>query len=572
MTGVLADQPANAVHALRGMWRKAARRLQRGPVTRWRFIGPTPDHILVAPPDLRMADAHLAQEMLHGRFILSGKTLNAGRQSPFTADPPSVQWEMALHNFRWLRHIREESSAESEALARRLTADWLRLFSRNLNGLAWDADITARRCIAWMQHSTTLLKNADLAFYEELLKSLAVQLRYLRAVTPGMETGEAKLRCRIALAFAALCLPVSQSRVNSATRNLERELKLQILPDGIHISRNPETVLEVLTDLLPLRQTYASQSEAPPQGLVSAIERLMPALRFFRHRDGALANFNGSGYAMQERLAAVLRYDDSGGSPLSAAPHGGYQRLSEGGVTLIADTGALPPAGADQDAHGGCLSFELSSGRHRYVVNGGTDWLSPPDYRLLARSTAAHSTATVNDSSSVRFTRLSADQPWRDAEILAGPRKVISNRLDSEEGPGFTASHDGYARRFGIIHKRSIVMAHGGSVIAGTDAFPGTDGYPVRNKGKDLVTIRFHLSPQVEVSANEDGQLMLLAGSDDTWVFTCNEVAPATAESLFFAGITGPQKNRMIVLEFHASELPEVNWQFTRTGLGNWSR
>ena len=346
----------------------------------------------------------------------------------------------------------------------------------------------------------------------------------------------------------------------------------QILPDGIHVSRNPETVLEILTDLLPLRQTYASRSQAPPQGLVSAIERMMPALRFFRHRDGALANFNGAGYAMQERLAAVLRYDDSGGSPLSAAPHGGYQRLSQGGVTLIADTGPLPPPGSEQGAHGGCLSFEMSSGRHRYVVNGGTDWLSPPHYRLLARSTAAHSTATVNDNSSIRLKSLQREGDWRDAEILSGPRRVSVARIDGEEGPGFSASHDGYARRFGIIHKRSINMAHGGSIIMGTDAFPAPDGFPARNREKDLVTLRFHLSPQVHVTANDDGQIMLMADNDDTWVFTCNEVAPSTAESLFFAGISGPQKTRMIVLEFHASDVPEVNWQFTRTGLGIWSR
>ena len=171
-----------------------------------------------------MGDGHLAQEMLHGRYILAGKTLIAGSQSPFTADPPSIQWEMALHNFRWLRHLREDSSLEGEALARRLVADWMRVFGRNFRDLAWEPDITARRCIAWMQHSTTLLKNADLAFYEEFLRSLAMQLRYLRAMSKGMVGGEEKLRCSIALAFGALSLPASQGRQNAATRNLERDL------------------------------------------------------------------------------------------------------------------------------------------------------------------------------------------------------------------------------------------------------------------------------------------------------------------------------------------------------------
>lgn len=557
---------------MRTMVRKAAKRLQRGPVVKWRFTGPTPDRILVAPPDLRMADAHLAQEMLEGRYSLSGKTLNAGQQSPFSAEPPSLQWETALHQFRWLRHLNAIDSEQAGALARKLAGEWIRLHGTQLRAAGFTPDTTARRCIAWMQHSTVLLKNAELGFYEAFLKSLAMQLRYLRAVTGSLDTGEAKLRCRIALAFGTLCLPSSPGRLATATRNLERELKLQILPDGVHVSRNPEAVLELLTDLLPLRQTFASQSEAPPHELVAAIDRMMPALRFFRHRDGALANFNGSGYALQERIAAVLRYDDSGGSPLSAAPHGGYQRFAEGGVTVIADTGGLPLRGAEEAAHGGCLSFEMSSGRHRYVVNCGTDWLSPAQYRQIARTTAAHSTATVQDSSSIRFLPIDDAPDGRDAEVLSGPHKVLVKRADSEDGPGFEASHDGFARRFGIVHRRSVQMTHGGSIIMGCDTFVGTDGYPVRNAAKDLVTIRFHLSPQVHVIANDDGQIMLMADQDDTWVFTCNEVAPATSESLFFAGISGPQKTRMIVLEFHAGDVPEVNWQLTRTGLGAWSR
>ena len=43
-------------------------------------------------------------------------------------------------------------------------------------------------------------------------------------------------------------------------------------------------VMELLADLLPLRHTYANQAETPPDALINAIERMLPALRFFRHR------------------------------------------------------------------------------------------------------------------------------------------------------------------------------------------------------------------------------------------------------------------------------------------------
>ncbi len=519
-----------------------------------------------------MADAHLASEFYAGRYPFVGKTVDTGGLSPFDVNPPNADWAAALHNFRWLRHMREAGTDLAAMQARRLVRDWIDKYGSTFEGLPWEPDIVAKRTIAWMQHSGTLLRNSEMDFYQQFLRSLAIQLRYLKTVTPSLDTGETKLRCRIALVFAALSLPVSQSRLQRATQRLEAELQQQVLADGIHISRNPEAVLELLTDLLPLRQTYATQSENPPTILIATIERMLPALRFFRHRDGALANFNGAGYAMQERMAAVLRYDDTGGRPLSVSPHSGYQRLAMGSVTLIADTGTPPPIGASDEANAGCLSFELSSGRHRYVINAGTDRFGHADLRLISRTTAAHSTATINDTSSCQFATGNSAKTLYGTPIIAGPRKVTMQRLEEEDAQGFIASHDGYLKPFHTIHTRQILMSHGGSVVAGMDKFAGPDGYPVRNTKKDLVTIRFHLHPQVNVTFNDEAQITLSAERDDTWVFTCNEIAPTIAESMFFAGISGPQKTKMLVLEFHASEIDIVNWQFTRTGLGNWSR
>lgn len=572
MAGTLADKPRIIGLAAAGLWRRLSRRLRTGPIARWRFSGMSPDRVLIAPPDLRMADAHVAQEFYSGRYALSGKTVDTGGLSPFQIIPPSDEWAAALHNFRWLRHMREAGTGLAAAHARSLVSDWIRLHGRSIEGPTWDPDTVAKRTIAWLQHSGTLLRDSELTFYRTFLRSLAFQLRYLRTVAKGMDEGEPRLRARIALVFAALSLPVSNTRLSKATRNLSVELDRQILPDGIHISRNPETVLELLTDLLPLRQTYANQSETPPAALVAAIERLLPALRFFRHTDGSLARFNGAGFAMQERIAAVLRYDESAGAPLSSAPHSGYQRLTSGSVSLIADTGKPPPSSASQDAHAGCLSFEFSSGRHSWVVNAGVDHFGPAEFRTLSRTTAAHSTATVNDLSSCRFASRGKLSNLVGIPILAGPRQVPVNRQDSDDVQSFSASHDGYASNAGLAHQRQIALRHAGSVIAGRDSFVTPAGQPLRPGSKVGIDIRFHVHPKVRLAVNAEGLIELTANRDDTWVFTCTEIAPHTEDSVFFAGISGPQKTKMIVLQFATADHPEVNWQFTRTKLGYWSR
>jgi uncharacterized heparinase superfamily protein len=549
--------------AAREVWRRARRRLRAGPVYRWRYSGRTPERVLIAPPDLRLADPQIALEIYYGRFPLSGHVVETGGQSPFQIAVADRGWLKSLHGFRWLRHMRAADSELAAANARALVTDWIALHGNHISGVAWEPGTTAKRIIAWLQHSPVVLQGAEFPFYRLFLKSLAVQIRYLRSVAREMPDGKARLRARVALAFAALSLPAPQSALRGATRHLAEELDHQILPDGGHISRNPLAVLEILADLLPLRQTYANQAEPPPPALMGAIDRMLPALRFFRHQDGALARFNGMGATIHARIAAVLRHDDTIGQPLLHAPYSGYERLSIGNVTVIADTGPPPPVDVSDQAHAGCLSFELSSGRQHFVVNAGVDTYGGKEFRPLARATAAHSTATINDTSSARFSHSLHVGDLIGAPLTGGPRRVPCERLDESGRQGFVARHDGYAQRFGILHERELVLSAGGNLLSGRDRFAPAGGGPIRNSGRDHVAVRFHLHPDIRLFRNHQGHLVLTAEGGDSWVFSA-EIEPQVEESIYFAGLAGPKRTRQIVLAFKASEIADVHWQLAR--------
>jgi uncharacterized heparinase superfamily protein len=549
--------------AARQAWKRLRRRLRAGPAYRWRYTGRTPERLLIAPPDLRIADPQAAREIYHGRFLLAGHLVETGGQSPFHMDVRNQGWVEELHGFRWLRHLHAAQTELAAANARALVADWIALHGRRIAGVAWQPAVTARRIIASLQHAAIVLQAADLPSYRLYLKLLAMQVRYLRSVVAEMPDGEEKLRARIALAFAALSLPTSTATLRAATRNLSTELDHQILPDGGHISRNPRAIMELLADLLPLRQTYAIQAEPPPQALVGAVERMLPALRFFRHQDGSLARFNGMGITIHDRVAAILRQDDTGGAPLSHAPHSGYERLSMGATTVIADTAAPPPAELSNMAHAGCLSFELSSGRHQFIVNCGIDSFGAEAFRPLARATAAHSTATVNDTSQARFALPAGWDDWVGTPLVGGPRKVECRRIDGTGSQGFVASHDGYLSRFGLIHERELSISQEGTMVRGADRFlrPG-GGAPEQAA---MVAVRFHLHPDIELYRDDGGLLILAGDATDTWVFSCRGADPVVEESIFFAALAGPCRSRQIVLHFDARELPEVRWQLVRT-------
>jgi uncharacterized heparinase superfamily protein len=234
-------------------------------------------------------------------------------------------------------------------------------------------------------------------------------------------------------------------------------------------------------------------------------------------------------------------------------------------TTVIADTGTPHVPEAAIPAHAGCLSFELSCGRRMFIVNAGIDRHGPEEFRPLSRATAAHSTATLNDTSSCRFTTSPRLTRLIGASVITGPSTVTSKRTDATGRQGFVAAHDGYVPTFGILHERTLELSQDGDVLDGTDRFFRPDGAAPGER--DTVAIRFHVHPDIELLRDEAGRLVLAARDGLAWVFSCDGVEPVVEESIFFAGISGPRRNLQIVLAFQAGALPEVAWRLTRTTL-----
>ena len=117
-------------------------------------------------------------------------------------------------------------------------------------------------------------------------------------------------------------------------------------------------------------------------------------------------------------------------------PHTGFQRLDAGTTTIIMDTGKPPPPNVSQDAHAGCLSFELSSGPSRASSPiAACRRPAATTGARFARETAAHSTLTYHETSSCEFVALSAmKRLLQGAPIIAGPTNVEIYREATADG------------------------------------------------------------------------------------------------------------------------------------------
>src|SRR5256886_2536159 len=250
------------------------------------------DRVISAPHALRPADATRAAKIYAGRFVFAGKIVTCHGRSIFDLEPPSEDWEVALLGFGWLRHLRAADTALTRANARSLVDDWISNPARN-RPLERRADVMARRVISLLSQAPLVLSDTDGKFYRRYLRGLTREIRFLRYAMLDLPDGVPRLQVLVALCYASLCLANQARHIRGASRKLSDELLRQILPDGGHISRSPGALVELLSDLLPLRQTFAARNIAPPPALLNAIDRMMPMLRFFRHRDGSFALSNG---------------------------------------------------------------------------------------------------------------------------------------------------------------------------------------------------------------------------------------------------------------------------------------
>ena len=546
------------------------RRLILSSVAMISYPGSQAEQLLLAPQELRTADPSFATEVYNGHFGLAGKLAEMGAESPFEIRPPSASWARELYGFGWLRHLRAADSELSREQAKTIVHDFIRLKSQS-HPLAWQPEIVARRVISWLSNSVLILDAGEPEAYESFLKALTAQLRYLSTGYRDAPDGVPRLLSLMALLYGGLCIADQQPVVDRYTKPFCRELDRQILPDGGHISRNPEALIELLLDLLPLRQCFVARDRTPPKELTDAVDRIMPMLRFFRLGDGSMARFNGAGPTPTDALATVRAYDDVEGAPVRSAANSGYVRVEAGTTLLLCDHGPPPILPLTREAHAGFLSFEMSSGDAPMIINCGAPTPEFEDWRLFSRTTPAHSTLSLEDDSLAEFTMPAAGgEPAADT-TLEGPVNPQGAFFDQGEGGNLRikGSHDGYKERYGVSHSRQILIAPDGNLISSEDKLSTRGLKSSEGLIAGSYAVRFHLHPSVKAQMMGDGKsATLILRNGETWRLSANAEEMSVEESVLLADPRGPQMTSQVVLSGMMGEAHEVRivWNLEKTG------
>jgi uncharacterized heparinase superfamily protein len=422
-------------------------------------------------------------------------------------------WRYNQHYFDDLNAIDAETR---HAWHCALIEDWI---SHNLpaQGSGWEPYPLSLRIVNWVKWA---LSGGELS--PKALYSLAVQARWLTGRLEIHLLGNHLFANAKALLFAGLFFEGAEADGwrRKAIKILAREVPEQLLTDGGQFELSTmyhALALEDALDLLNVSKTFAASIGSHEYAQVHDL--LAPRLVAMRnwlqvmcHTDREIGFFNDAAIGIAPAVSEIDAYfmrcvTDVAPVRLAAVEHlaeSGYVRLAYGRAVALLDVARVGPDYLPGHAHADTLSFELSIGPNRVLVNSGTSCYGCSEERLRQRSTRAHNTVVINgqDSSEV----------WSGFRVA---RRAYPLGLQIEQATDSTfsqvrCSHNGYSRQLGKpVHHRTWCM--------------DTDGLSVTDRvvgPHERAHARFHFHPDVKVQIDSNksgGTATLPDGAVMTW-------------------------------------------------------
>ena len=161
------------------------------------------------------------------------------------------------------------------------------------------------------------------------------------------------------------------------------------------------------------------------------------------------------------------------------------------------DFGSTPDKKNSDNYQSGALSFEIISNNKKLICNSGYFQNYKHQLNSISKTSASHSTLIIANTSSVQFIK-QPDGPT----IINNKLEIFDKKIISEKNYwSVSASHNGYGKKFGIIHNRKIDFSHEEKKFIGIDTI-----FKKKKFKSTTFEVRFHLDPTSKVIKKQDGK------------------------------------------------------------------
>ena len=412
-----------------------------------------------------------------------------------------------LHSFLWLSKLDRKNS---KIVIKNIIKNWMdNFFDYEAN--VWEMEIVAKRIIAWLSNSDITLENSEKEYKKKFLVSLIKQSNFLLNNLHNLNYSSGKIICCAAIILSGIVFKENEFNFKVGLKELEKVIKNYFDDEGFPKTRNPEEVFISIKYLILIREWFKEAQKSIPDFLDDAIYKNGKCYSILTSINKEFPLFNGANEVNHKDYDVFLknlRYKFSNKNYEVS----NFFKIKKKKFEFFIDFGNPPPSNFGQNYQAGCLSFELTSSKQKIICNSGYGKYFSNNLALLSRSTAAHSTLYINDTSSCTFHKNNSINKVYGSSLIYKHKILEKNYMEDKDFYSLSAAHNGYEKKFGYIHKRLIKILKKRDKIYGCDELKKTNN--ITNNLNYF--IRFHIYPNTKIvkTKSEDSILISLPNGE----------------------------------------------------------
>jgi len=445
-----------------------------------------------------------------------------------------------LHNFCWLPALNIKTEKELGCL---IVDQWINNFS-NYNEKYWTLDVVTMRLIYWISSYEIIFKNSDLIFRSKVINNIVKQTKHLFKNISLVQNGVDKIKTLAALILVGNSFEQYEEYTQYGLKNLEDELGNFINKDGFVKSKNPEDLFWTLYFLVLIKEWLTLSRKQTPAFINIYINSLGICFKFLRFSNGDLPLFNGANHINTEKFYEFL---ESRGYEFENMENifCGYAKIKSKKIELFMDANNPSSILHSRNYQAGPLSFELASNGVKFICNSGSGKNLGKELSYLSSSTAAHSTVTINDTSSCIFQKNALIRKYFGNSLIEKHNIIKKEFKNDKEFIQCIVAHDGYEKRFKILHERQITLFKIKNHIEGIDSLKCKN---LENKNLTF-SVRFHIHPDIRITKTMGNDILLSSNKGEGWIFRSPQIPTKIEKNLYFGNPDNIKESSFILLE-----------------------
>ena len=389
---------------------------------------------------------------------------------------------------------------------------------------SWEIDIVAKRIIAWASNSRLTYEDGSIDYKNQFNGIIKKQINHLINEIEESERVDDKMIGCAAIILTGLSYQDKDGFLKIGLNLLRKLAKFSFDNDGFPKSRSIRQSNFFLKYFILIREWFKESQNEIPEFINENIYYLGQAYVFTWQNNKVDLLFNGNHETNNvdfDHYLKKLGYSfKNQGNEL-----GGYVALNNKKTSLIMDIGSSPDKKFSSNYQSGALSFEILSNRKKLICNSGYFQNYKHKLNQISKSSAIHSTLILEDRSSCKFIKTKNES----SKVSCGLKILKKNVVFEKNYWKVNAAHDGYLKKYGVIHEREIEF------YPEQMKFIGHDKIISKNKIKNLkFEIRFHLEPNIKIMKTQDNKSIFIDLDGEGWKFNSDNNAINIDDGLYF--------------------------------------